>query len=643
MTITNLAAAVTAGKAQLDGGRPDLAAFLFNQVLEADPTHPGALSGMATVMMHAGRTGDAAELLRKGMAAHPDDPDMRANRGALYLMMQDPEGALRCYDELLAADPDNAGHLLNRGSALMALGRHEAAYDSFARAAERQPASGAAHLNMGMMRMLLDGEAGAAEAEAHFRRALAADPKLHGAWTNLYALRAMAGDRQGAREAAEQALILAPQMPQHHHNFAQSLVALGELDAARKLLEKLRAAESRFAPAELLLAQIAVEQDRPAAAIAHLHRATELKPQDAAAWANLAALLHLQGRIEQADAALDRALTLAPDNSAARLHKGRIQLAGGRLADGFANLAAMYDLPAVAADAPFAKLKGEEPEWDGRALDDSLPQGGHLVLVPEPDDSLTLLMLRFAAAARARVERITFLDFRSMAPLIERVPGIDAVVPVAPAADVPCDAIQRLGALPNLLPQALEAPAAGIPYLSVPPRAAQAWEQRVAALARRGAEDNRPLVGLIWRPHGHGRPGDERSMALKELAPLLQVPHVRFVSLQFGPAQGEIDGLAQPELLTPLGQHITGPVDLAAALAAVDLAISVDCPAADMAGAMGLRCWTLLPHVAEWRWAEAGGHCRWYPTITPFRQDRPGDWDSAVAAAARSLSRLAGG
>ena len=84
-------------------------------------------------------------------------------------------------------------------------------------------------------------------------------------------------------------------------------------------------------------------------------------------------------------------------------------------------------------------------------------------------------------------------------------------------------------------------------------------------------------------------------------------------------------------------------LEQAAALAAVDLAISVDCPAADMAGAMGLRCWTLLPHVAEWRWAEAGGHCRWYPTITPFRQDRPGDWDSAVAAAARSLSRLAGG
>lgn len=639
MAITNFSAAVAAGKEHLDGGRADLAAFLFGQVLEADPTHPDAISGMASVMMHLGRTGEAADLLRAGIEAHPQHPDMRANRGALYLLMKDFDGALRCYDTMLEEAPDHGGHLLSRGSALMGLGRHDEAFESFARAAETVPA--AAHLNMGMLHMVLDPAGGAAQAEAHLRQALDADPRLHGAWSNIYALRTMAGDHEGAREAAEQALIQAPHLMDTHQNFAQSLVALGQRADARKVLEKLRLVNAGFVPAELLLAQIAVDEDRPLAAIAHLHRATELKPQDANIWANLAALLHLQGRVEQADAALDRALSLDPDSTPARLHKGRIQLAGGRLAEGFANLAAMYDLPAVAAEAPFAQLKGEEPGWDGSPLGPDLPQGGHLVLVPEPDDSLTILMLRFAAAARTQVQRITFLDFRAMAPLIERVPGIDAVVPVEPAADVPCDAIQRLGALPGLLPGCLAAPAAAIPYLSLPPPAVRSWRKRTADADGASVERNRPTVGLIWRPHGHDAPGDERAIPLKQAGRLLQVPHIRFVSLQFGPAQAEIDELAQPHLLTPLGQHIRGPVDLAAALANVDLVITVDCPAADMAGALGLRCWVLLPHVAEWRWAEKDGACLWYPTVTPIRQVRPGDWDSAIAAAARSLERLA--
>lgn len=637
MAITNLAAAVAAARAHLDGGRPDLAAYLFGQVLETDPTHPDAVNGMASVMMHLGRPTEAAELLRRGMEAHPNHPDMRANRGALYLLMKDYEGALRCYESLLEQEPGNPGFHVNRGSALMALGRHEEAVAAFRKATEVDPSFGGGWLNLGLLLMLLDPQGAAAEAEACFRRALDCDPNLHGAWSNIYALRSMAGDLEGARDAAENALILAPHLLDNHQNFAQALYALGRRDDARKVLEKLRQVNAEHVAAELLLAQIAVDDERPAAAIAHLHRASELKPQDPTIWANLAALLHLQGRVEQADAALDRALTLQPDNVAARLHKGRIQLAGGRLAEGLANLAAMYELPAVAAEAPFAQLQGEEPHWDGAPLPADAAQGGHLVLAPEPDDSLTWLMLRFVAAARQRVQRITFLDFRGMAPLLERVPGIDQVVRAGPDLDLPCDAIQHVAALPRLIPGLLDEPAAAIPYLSVPPRAEREWRERLHGPA---GSSNVPTVGLIWRPHGQVRGGDERAMPLKFAERLLQIPNLRFVSLQFGPAQAEIDELAQGGLLTRMGQHVRGAVDLAAALAAVDLPILVDGPAADLAGAMGLRCWVLLPHVPEWRWAQKDGSCIWYPTVTPYRQARAGDWESAAAAAARALERL---
>ncbi|MEQ9047067.1 MAG: tetratricopeptide repeat protein [Sneathiellaceae bacterium] len=641
MAITNLAAAIARGKAHLDSGRPDLAAFLFGQVLEADPTHPDGVSGMVTVLMQLGRADEAMALLRRGLDANPRHPDMRMNRGALYLMTKDYESALTTYDALLRDSPDDPALLVNRGGALLGLGDHGAALECFAQAAAADPAHAGAHLNLGMLRMAMDPEGNAAAAEADFRRALDCDPDMHGAWTNICVLRSVAGDHAGARDAAEQALIIAPHILDHHQNFAQCLLALGQRDDARRILEKLLQVNPDFLAAELLLAEIAVHDDRPAGAIAHLHRATELRPQDPDIWANLAALLHRQGRIEQADAALDRALTLAPGNAAARMHKGRIQLAGGRLAEGLENLGAMYGLPTVAEQAPFAQLEGGEPAWDGAALPAGLPQGGCLALAPEPDEGLTILLLRFAAAARARVDRIVFLDFRGMAELAERVPGIDRAVPMQPDLDVPCDAIQRLGALPGLLPGCLDAPAAAIPYLTPPPAQARAWRDRVSAQAGLA---NLPTVWLLWRPDGRSdTDGDERALPLKQAERLLQVPNTRFLSLQFGSAEDEIDLLAQGNLIARMGQQVDGMAALAGALAAVDLVIAVDSIAADLAGAMGLRAWVLLPHVAEWRWAEMDGTGIWYPSVTAFRQARPGDWESAVAAAARSLERLVAG
>ncbi|MEQ8348878.1 MAG: tetratricopeptide repeat protein [Sneathiellaceae bacterium] len=644
MAITDFAAAIAAGLAHLDQGRPEMAAFLFGEVLEAQPTLPDAINGMASAMMRLGRTPDAMTLLQHGLDAHPDHPDMRANRGALCLLMKDYDGALRCFDTLLQAEPGNAGFLANRGSALMAMGRMEEAMAAFGAAVAAAPDHAGAWLNMGLLHIAMDPLGNAAAAEADLQQALAADPMLHGAWSNLFALRTLNGDLEGARMAAERALILAPHLLENHQNFAQSLYALGHLADARRVLEKLRRVDDGLVQAELLLAQISVDEDRPAAASAHLHRAAELRPDDADLWCNLAALQHLQGQVEQAGAALDRALALEPGNAAARLLKGRIDLAGGRLAQGMANLSAMYDLPQVARHAPFLKLAGSEPSWDGTPLGPDLPHGGHLVLAPEADDSLTYLMLRFARAARGRVARVTFLDFRGMAPLLDRVPGIDAVVAASRDPDLPCDAIQRLGALPGLLPQVLEAPAAGIPYMSPPPRAARQWQERVAALdGPPNGSANLPTVGLLWRPYGDDRPGDERALPLKQAERLLQVPGLRFVSLQFGPAEAEVEGLAQACSILPLGRHINGPADLAAALAAVDLAILVDGPAADLAGAMGLPAWILLPHVPEWRWAQKAGSCIWYPTVTAYRQARAGDWESAVAAAARGLERLTGG
>ena len=64
--------------------------------------------------------------------------------------------------------------------------------------------------------------------------------------------------------------------------------------------------------------------------------------------------------------------------------------------------------------------------------------------------------------------------------------------------------------------------------------------------------------------------------------------------------------------------------DLAVIIDQLDLVISVDSPAAHLAGALGKKTWTLLSYVADSRWMLEGETTPWYPTMRLFRQTRPG-------------------
>lgn len=73
----------------------------------------------------------------------------------------------------------------------------------------------------------------------------------------------------------------------------------------------------------------------------------------------------------------------------------------------------------------------------------------------------------------------------------------------------------------------------------------------------------------------------------------------------------------------------------------LNLVITIDTAAAHLAGALGLRTWVVLPHVAEWRWLSKRSDSPWYPTMKLFRQPEPGDWPSLMSTVAGELSDYA--
>ena len=154
-------------------------------------------------------------------------------------------------------------------------------------------------------------------------------------------------------------------------------------------------------------------------------------------------------------------------------------------------------------------------------------------------------------------------------------------------------------------------------------------------LAKRGFR-----VGLVWGTDAAHFEADLRSASLADMSPLAAVPGVRLFSLQFG-------SHAAQAVPAPAGMRIedltVGCRDFAgtaAAIAGLDLTISIDTATANLAGAMGAPVWVPLPFVSDFRWSADGTRPRWYPSAKPYRQTVRGDWRSVFAAMANDLAEL---
>jgi hypothetical protein len=150
-------------------------------------------------------------------------------------------------------------------------------------------------------------------------------------------------------------------------------------------------------------------------------------------------------------------------------------------------------------------------------------------------------------------------------------------------------------------------------------------------------------IGLCWQGNPKGRIDEGRSIPLDKYCPLASVPGVRLISLQRTHGLEQLEHLPAGMTVETLGDFDTGNdafVDTAAIMKGLDLVITSDTAIPHLAGALGVPAWVALKHVPDWRWMLERIDSPWYRSVKLFRQAKPGDWDSVVAAMVDSLQRL---
>ena len=118
--------------------------------------------------------------------------------------------------------------------------------------------------------------------------------------------------------------------------------------------------------------------------------------------------------------------------------------------------------------------------------------------------------------------------------------------------------------------------------------------------------------------------------------PLLDVSGVSFYSLQKELSEADRT-LLNERSIVDLSPHLGDLADTAAAIAQLDLVISVDTAVAHLAGALGKPVWILLAFSPDWRWLLEREDSPWYPSARLFRQHQRGDWEGVFARVAQAL------
>jgi hypothetical protein len=239
--------------------------------------------------------------------------------------------------------------------------------------------------------------------------------------------------------------------------------------------------------------------------------------------------------------------------------------------------------------------------------------------------------LRYAPRLKARAARLIVQCAPRAVELASCLAGIDEVVtwgPGAPAIppiwDVQLEIME--------LPFAFRSTCADLPiatkYLRLP-------RSELYHASRLLTSCCGPNIGIVW---SSGEWNPSRSLPLQLLMPILVHRECQFWNLQGGRVRDDWQGLpAWSHLRDTSTLADAGLVPLAAAIARLDLVITVDTLVAHLAGALDIPCFLLLQYAADWRWMVNRNDSPWYPSLCLFRQPAPGDWEGAVCQLDRAF------
>ena len=567
-------------------------------LVDATPADPAVRLRFAALLARRGALAEAIAQMEEAERLGERSAKLHYNLGVAYARLGDSGRAAIRYRQALTIDPTHAAARNNLGQTLVAAGDLAGAESLYRGVLAAAVDDSRAHNNLGLVLMLRDGLAGAGR---HLRAAIALEPDYGHAHYNLALLHDRLQTSDAAAAAYRRAMVCGNAPPRSAYGLAVIEQTRGRADLAIPLY---------------------------AHTLAH-------DPSDLDARANLAIALQEEGRLDEALAQAEDLLARSPDHPSAVHVRGWVRLLRGDLG-GYAD----YDVRWRRPTPDLRQHLFPAPPWNGEPL----APGQRLLLWGEFGVGDELIMAGMLGDVLSRGTAVVLECDPRFVPLFRRSwPAVTVVARSDPpdertrAPDVAAQS--SLMRLPMLFRRGMDDFPRHGGYLRPDPERVRAHRAAFAALGP-GAK-----VGLAWSS-GNPRTGGRKSIRLEQWAPVLAVPGVHFVSLQYTGADDDIVQ-ARARGVTNLTANPNPQLrddleDLAAQVAALDAVVTIAGVNAHMAGALGRPGLVLMPRTPLWFWFDRGEGSPWYPSLRLVRQTREGDWAEPIGQLARALAGMVG-
>ena len=615
-----------------DLGELDAAERHYREARRLDPNSVQVASNLACLLRERGRQDAAEAAFGQLLARHPDYAPGHYNLGLLRREQGDLQAAAACYRRALELDPRYAEAHYNLGNVLRELEQYDAAIQCYQRALSLRPNFAEAMCNLGVVYFKQGKQREAADL---CLAAVKLKPNYADAYCNLGTIFGALGDKKSSLEYYRQATALNPQYAEAFSNLANAYQDVGDFAAALEASEKAIAANPKFRGGFINKAITLMKLERHDEAEGFLRKALELNPNDADALGNLGSVYTYRLQPGEALACYEKALASEPDNPLAHWNRGWILLSRGNLDEGWRE----YEWGLKTRERRITQCY-PHPYWRGEVL-----RGKTILVYAEQgvgDEVLFASCLPDLLRSRARCilqcdPRLVSLFQRSFPQLVvhggprdedigwlQEFGQVDYQVPI--------------GSLPVHFRKDLKAFEDRPPYLVPDSAHQQRWRERLAGLGQ-GLK-----VGIGWRSRLHSALRGRYYPNVEHLWPLLKVPGVVFVNLQYDHCAEE---LARAHRETGVQVHVFEDLDLfndldgcVALMSALDLVIAPATTSFNLSAACGAPTWLFYAKSVD-AWRLGSRMFPWYQNARLFEQEQLWDWDTVSTQMAAELQILA--
>ena len=398
-----------------------------------------------------------------------------------------------------------------------------------------------------------------------------------------------------------------------YSNKGQAHQELNQHDVAITCYEKAIDLNPDFAEAYSNLGIAQQELKQYDAAIKSFRKAINIDPSYAAPYSNLGVTLQELNQLNEAISNYEKAINLKNDYAQALWNKALAKILLGEYEEGWQ----LYEWRWKSGQKDtFRNFK--EPLWLGQepikdkvilihaeqGLGDSIQFCRYISMVESLGPKQILLEVPMVL--------MTFLSSLNVRfNLIEQGHSI-------PKFDLQCPMMS----LPYAFKTNLNNIPAAIPYLYADKEKTKYWANKLGIKTA-------PRVGLVWSGSTGHKNDHNRSLLLKQLAPLFEL-EFEFHCLQKEIRPVDLDAMNNLKAIHLHEDDLIDFSDTAALVENLDLVITVDTSVAHLAGAMGKKVFILLPFAPDYRWMLDTNESPWYPTATLIRQPNLDDWNHVI-------------